>query len=213
MSEEKKREEIEEIARRVREILAEFSEALKRAAAQVAEAVGPLVELLEALDKKNSAVYRESSVREPLVGTYLDILAGPLVVLGKFPSFNKWKGRHWGAYSRRKKLIESDLEKLARLQGIDSSTRISPKTWALVSIFVYQKTRRLDEDNLAGQMKPFFDSLRSLGLIYQDSPKWLRRDIDQGVDRDNPRVEIRSIKWRVNLASAYGTLRKEVKGK
>lgn len=204
MSEEKKREEIEALALRVVAIFEEFSEALKKATAKIAEAVAPFLELNAAIEKKKDG--------RQLKGIFLEILsAGALVVLGKFPSFNKWKGRHWGAYSRRKKKIEDDLSKLARLQGIDSSTRIPPRTPAIVSIFVYQKTRRLDEDNLAGQMKPFFDSLRALGLIYQDSPKWLRRDLEQGIDRDNPRVEIRSIMWDMTLASAPGTLRKEVK--
>jgi len=203
MSEEKKREEIEALARRVVAIFEEFSEALKKATAKIAEAVAPFLELNDAIERKKAG--------RQLNGIFVDVLRAPLVVLGKYPSFNKWKGRHWGAYSRRKKKIEDDLSKLARLQGIDSSTRIPPRTPAIVSIYVYQKTRRLDEDNLAGQMKPFFDSLRGLGLIYQDSPKWIRRDIDQGVDRDNPRVEIRSIKWDMTLASSCGTLRKEVK--
>jgi hypothetical protein len=201
MSEENKRAEIEAIARRIRTAFEEFSEALKKealkkAAAIMGEAVAPLSALLDALDRVDAGEER---------------LDDTLVLLGKFPSFNKWKGRHWSAYSKQKKWIDEDLEKLARLQAVDLSTRIPPKTRAIVEIFVYQKTRRLDEDNLAGQVKPVFDSLRGLGLIYQDSPAWLRRDLDQGIDRDNPRIEIRSIKWLSPLAGINGTLRKEVK--
>jgi hypothetical protein len=206
MSEEKKRSDLEDVARRISAAVAEFSEALKQAAELIGAAVAPLLELNAELEKKNKGL--------GLTGNYVEILnVAPLVVLGTFPSFNKWKGRHWSGYSKQKNQILEDLGKLLRLAGINPFARIPPRTPAIVEVFVYQKTRRLDEDNLAGQMKPFFDSLRELGLIYQDSPKWLTRDLEQGVDRDNPRVEIRSIKWDMTLASAPGTLRKEVKRK
>ncbi|MBE3126183.1 MAG: hypothetical protein IMZ57_11075 [Acidobacteria bacterium] len=196
MSEEKKQDELDAIARRIRAVFDEFSEALKRAADQIGEAVAPLGELLIALEKIDAG---------------REVLEAPLVLLGEYPSFNKWKGRHWGGYSKRKNKMENDIANLALLQGIGPIVPIPPKTRARVEIFVYQKTRRLDEDNLAGQVKPVFDSLRGLGLIYQDSPKWIRRVLDQGIDRDNPRIEIRSIKWLLTLARKNGMLRKEVK--
>lgn len=66
---------------------------------------------------------------------------------------------------------------------------IKPKRYRL-NIMVYQPTRRMDKDNLYASCKLLIDALRKLGLIYNDSPRWLDLDIQQDLDHDNPRVEI-----------------------
>jgi hypothetical protein len=67
--------------------------------------------------------------------------------------------------------------------------------------FLYRKTRRrvkivsyrgrtLDPDNLSGGAKILIDAMRDLGLIFRDSKKWIILEIDDRLDRLNPRTEI-----------------------
>ena len=67
--------------------------------------------------------------------------------------------------------------------------------------FLYRKTRRrvkivsyrgrtLDPDNLSGGAKILIDAMRDLGLIFRDSKRWIILEIDDRLDRLNPRTEI-----------------------
>jgi len=73
--------------------------------------------------------------------------------------------------------------------GIHDIFNVKKKKQA-ISIIVYQPFRRFDEDNLVGATKLLVDALRETGFIYRDSPKWLKREVRQEIDRKNPRVEI-----------------------
>jgi Holliday junction resolvase RusA-like endonuclease len=108
-------------------------------------------------------------------------------VPGVFPSLNVLNKWHWAKRARLRKSIAWQI--LAALP--DRTKLMQPeKHVMIVDIVIYQPHRRLDQDNAEGEMKAFVDSLRSLGLIFRDSPKWLKKTIEQEIDRKNPRVEI-----------------------
>ncbi len=59
-------------------------------------------------------------------------------------------------------------------------------------IHFYEPNAKRDEDNVISGMKFIFDALQELGIIPNDSQKFLHiSGVDVRVDRENPRVEIR----------------------
>jgi Holliday junction resolvase RusA-like endonuclease len=111
-----------------------------------------------------------------------------LTIPGRLPSLNEMLRMHWAKRRRLKKDMAWGLMLSA---GQPLSAHVGTrKRLCHVVIIVYQKTRRFDEDNLAGACKPVIDCLKEMGFIYRDSPKWLDLDIRQAIDHKNPRVEI-----------------------
>jgi Holliday junction resolvase RusA-like endonuclease len=112
--------------------------------------------------------------------------AAPLTfsVPGVFPSLNALNKMHW----RKRHQIRKDTEWSIRVHTGTPEKRSMGLT--AVDIVIYQPFRRLDEDNAQGSMKSVIDSLVAIGLIFRDSPTWLRKTITQKIDRANPRVEI-----------------------
>jgi Holliday junction resolvase RusA-like endonuclease len=109
-------------------------------------------------------------------------------VPGVFPSLNVLLGWHWAKRGKHRKDIEWAIHHELAWMEVDFIA--GAKSVMAVDLTIYQPYRRLDQDNAEGSMKPVIDSLRSLGLIYRDSPKWLKKTITQEVDRKNPRVEV-----------------------
>ena len=59
-----------------------------------------------------------------------------------------------------------------------------------VCITIWRK-RLLDKDNLVGGCKQIIDVLKDLGLIYDDSPKYLDLKVEQNLcGKDNKYTEI-----------------------
>lgn len=58
-----------------------------------------------------------------------------------------------------------------------------------MTVVVFRK-RRLDTDNAMAGLKGLVDVVKDLGLIHDDSPKWLDLGLDQRIDAANPRTEI-----------------------
>jgi len=73
-----------------------------------------------------------------------------------------------------------------------------PETKRSVTVKLYRKGRRFDKDNAYGAAKILLDSLRDLGLIYNDSERWLDLSVCQELDHKNPRtvIEIKDFKAR-----------------
>ena len=111
------------------------------------------------------------------------------VVPGVFPSLNVLLGWHWAKRARHRKDIENAIVFNDDVRRRMDKTSADPRKME-VGLTIYQPFRRLDQDNADGSMKPVIDSLKSLGLIYRDSPKWLTKTITQKVDRKNPRVVV-----------------------
>jgi len=106
------------------------------------------------------------------------------------PSLNKLMRMHWAAKSRLRSKYGNAVFALLSAKGWRFREKNNiPR--ASVKIIVYQRTRRLDQDNLIGGMKPLIDGMRDAGVIRNDSPAWIDFPAPvQGVDREYPRVAI-----------------------
>ena len=87
------------------------------------------------------------------------------------PSLNKYLRMHWAV---KKRLRHEFWLLLAERTNIDN--RMSGPEKMRVQINVHSKgatARRLDSENLWGGCKPLIDAMRDVGLIRNDSPRWL----------------------------------------
>lgn len=89
------------------------------------------------------------------------------------PSLNQWQRMHFHA----KKRLRDRYEMVFRMHA-NSMTRAKPRQFRHVSI-IRHGARELDHDNLVGGCKPILDALERAGLIYSDSPQYLRVDYGQ----------------------------------
>ena len=108
-----------------------------------------------------------------------------LTIPGQLPSLNKLLNMHW---AKRMRLNETYIWEIITTIGRKKELIKKKRT---VKIMVYHKTRRFDEDNLHGAIKGIIDALRKTDWIYNDSPRWLKLDLSQAIDHENPRTEIR----------------------
>ena len=105
------------------------------------------------------------------------------------PSNNRLLRMHYFARKKQKEtclkwLIAAGAKDL-RFQALEEKR--------VVEIHSFRK-RRLDPDNLIGGMKLLIDSLCDVGLIWDDSPKYLDLTVIQETERKNPRTEIKIIR-------------------
>lgn len=86
------------------------------------------------------------------------------------PSLNKIISKRWAEYNAKKKYLRqlSGYELLAHKK----------KRKASITVIRYG-SRALDHDNCMGGLKPLIDSIKELGLIVDDSPKWLDLKVEQ----------------------------------
>lgn len=89
-------------------------------------------------------------------------------------SQNKWVGRHWSVKHKATKDWETEI--FAALNGKIQKAKGKMK----LKVQSYRK-RLLDEQNLWGGLKPTLDAMKRLGLIVDDSPKWLEMSVGQKV--------------------------------
>jgi len=95
---------------------------------------------------------------------------------------------HWAERRRLKAVFITEI--WANLVGgVDFPIKREQIKKKLI-ITLYRRGRRYDQDNAYGACKPIIDSLRDLGLIWNDSKRWLDLDVRQELDHENPRTEI-----------------------
>lgn len=87
-------------------------------------------------------------------------------------------------YQQKKKAFEFMIWRELMLNDISIPTE-REKIKKKLSICVHISPRRYDDDNLNGGLKPVIDSLRALRLIYNDSPRWLEKNISQKLAKRN----------------------------
>lgn len=105
------------------------------------------------------------------------------------PSLNQLERMHWAVKKRLRTRFAKEI--LYELWDDGPYPEPSVPGKLCMSTTIYWKTRRLDEDNAMGSLKIIIDAMRDIGLIYRDSPKWLKIEKPiQMIDRVNPRVEI-----------------------
>ena len=92
------------------------------------------------------------------------------------PSLNKYLRMHW-AVKKKLRWNYQHLLLLALADAvIDEPEKDNPPPKMRVQINVHSKgatARRLDIDNLYGSVKVLCDAMRDVGLIRNDSPRWL----------------------------------------
>lgn len=102
-------------------------------------------------------------------------------------SRNKLDQLHWAERHRISQLWKTEVYFAAEWSGV------APKVKRHVSIRVVWAKRRLDQDNLSGALKCVIDALKTNGLIFNDSPKWLTAEYTQDLVSKaggKPRTEI-----------------------
>ena len=106
-------------------------------------------------------------------------------------STNMLERMHWAVKRRMRRGFAWELR--AALADIDLTPAPlieSPRPGKRrVSITIY-RPRRLDPDNCAGGLKPLLDAMRDVGLIRNDSPRWLELVVDQRIEKVDCRTEI-----------------------
>jgi hypothetical protein len=78
---------------------------------------------------------------------------------------------HW---AEKKRLRHGFWNALAALTDVDNRMGGPEKMRVQITVHSHgARVRRLDPDNLWGGCKPLIDAMRDVGLIKNDSPKWL----------------------------------------
>jgi hypothetical protein len=108
------------------------------------------------------------------------------------PSTNQLERLHWAAKKRMRNALRWELiEAMATGGAPMPPVLIHPHPGRMrVRIKVY-RPRLLDPDNAMGGLKVLLDAMRDMGLLKNDSPKWL--DLappEQIIERKNCRTEI-----------------------
>jgi hypothetical protein len=146
-------------------------------------------------------------LRAQTIAAVTPLETGPSLTLSlqyKLRSVNEWNGRHWG--SKRGKHAETLRWQTAISNAIALSLGVPvmqqllssdcgvPNATGACAEHRTVRVQRLapkvrnfirDDDNLAAAEKPLYDALTRLGLLKDDSRKWVTRErLDQGVSAD-----------------------------
>lgn len=116
------------------------------------------------------------------------------------PTTNELERMHWAVKKRLRTSLGLEL-RIAQLQWSPATSAeimeptapgCPPTKRRRVRFTVYWRTRRVDPDNLAGGLKPVLDAMRDVGLIKNDSPRWLDMPAPQQylARKTEPRIEI-----------------------
>jgi Holliday junction resolvase RusA-like endonuclease len=105
------------------------------------------------------------------------------------PSANEVMRMHWAQRKRLRSRLQWELA--AALADIGMKLppllygKMAPKRRVTVTVY---RPRRLDPDN--AQPKILLDAMRDIGLIRNDSPRWLELVVNQHVEKCDCRTEI-----------------------
>jgi Holliday junction resolvase RusA-like endonuclease len=107
------------------------------------------------------------------------------------PSMNMLMRMHWAQRKRLRNQLQWELT--AALADLGRKLppllygKTAPKRRVTITTF---RPRRLDPDNAAGGCKVLLDAMRDIGLIRNDSPKWLELVVNQVIEKRECRTEI-----------------------
>lgn len=89
------------------------------------------------------------------------------------PSANEWSGKHW---SKRYKLKANWSKAIAAVVRVAEHRTMTPMR---VTIERHMAGPGLDPDNLVAGVKPILDAMVTLGLLVDDSARWLELHVSQ----------------------------------
>jgi Holliday junction resolvase RusA-like endonuclease len=106
-------------------------------------------------------------------------------------STNQLERIHWAAKKKMRSRLAWDLRfaLLAIEYPVPRDLAEVRPSKMRVKIRAYRK-RRLDPDNAYGGVKVILDAMRDVGILRNDSPKWLDLEVEQFIDGKNLRTEI-----------------------
>lgn len=108
---------------------------------------------------------------------------GKIWIFDRVPlTLNKLLRAHW---AEKKRDLESwkgwVLGVAGNRRGFDQRAR--------VKVTVY-RARQQDPDNAVGSVKPLIDALNRLGWLVDDTTRWLDLEVEERIDRKEPRTEV-----------------------
>jgi len=104
------------------------------------------------------------------------------------PSINETNKKHWGHKDRLKKQFKAHIEGAIMDMGMTVTPMKRPKKRTML-IYSY-RVRELDRDNLYASHKEMIDAINELGLIWDDSEKYIDLTILQWRHPEAPKTEI-----------------------
>lgn len=131
----------------------------------------------------------------------------------KLPSLNEYinacrANRYKGAK------LKEDAEALVVfgiMQAQTSGTLRPPKPPMRLAFVWHEKTRRRDADNIASAKKYILDAMQNVGIIPNDSRKYVTGFTDEIIDDDRDFVEVRIIELDGDFADTLKSARKSGK--
>jgi len=105
------------------------------------------------------------------------------IIKTKVPSNNSLLRMHWAERKRLKAVFMREIWIWVQLVENERIPILREKKKKSVRIILYRKHRRFDKDNAYGGCKMVVDAIRELGLIYNDSPKWLDLTVSQELSK------------------------------
>jgi hypothetical protein len=106
-------------------------------------------------------------------------------------STNQLERLHWAAKKKMRSQLAWKIRFALLALGYAvprEPSEVEPSK-VLVKIRSYRQ-RRLDPDNVYGGIKIILDAMRDVGLLHNDSPKWIALEVEQFIDGKNLRTEI-----------------------
>jgi hypothetical protein len=114
-------------------------------------------------------------------------------------SLNRLHGRHWSAKHRERQrwgwLLRAALLALQGGQGEALAalrSHVAAKGRVAVKVTTWRR-RRIDQTNLEGGFKELEDCLKAEGLIVDDGPKWIDREISQALGTPRTVIELQAL--------------------
>lgn len=114
-----------------------------------------------------------------------------IVLPGYYPqSANQMLRKHWAVRKREQSRLKWTVIDALASTGMPLPPIFYRSAVPMrMTVRVFRK-RRLDYDNAIAGLKPLVDVIKELGIIHDDSPKWLDLGLDERIDLSNPRTEI-----------------------
>jgi hypothetical protein len=107
------------------------------------------------------------------------------------PSMNQVMRMHWAERRRLRSTLQWELTAALADGGMKLPPLLYGKTAPRRRVIVHvYRPRRLDSDNAYGGCKVLLDAMRDIGLIRNDSPKWLEFVVNQCIEKCDCRTEI-----------------------
>lgn len=104
----------------------------------------------------------------------------------ELPTPNQLLRMHW----RQRHKLKGEYTLLLKAAGANEKRYRSGQEKRKISIISYRKKQMRDPDNLYFTAKILLDSIRDVGLIWDDSMKFINLSVSQETDKENPRTEV-----------------------